>query len=230
MATHINITGNMTSSYGLTLGTGAEAEDVSDTSTVEAVELIDQSSGEVVKVAGANIKRREVQVSGDGPQDLTAAAVGSVGTTSTLTIISNEVSEAPNQRCRFSITMAGHAAFTDPGTSVGATGAEPTISDLEITSVAYTIAESIRRTYAVQDLVLVGTDGAPEARHRVGLVGTFSVQGRGDLPGSTAIGTGGAAFTGGNTGIVFVTSQMEGERRRDWNRWSVDGSHYKSAA
>lgn len=230
MATHINITTDLSSAYGLTLETGAEAEDVQDTSTVAVAELIDQSSGEVVKAAPVNIAFRELTVSGEGPADLTDAAVGSVGTPSTLNITSIELSEAPNQRCRFSLTMRGSEAFTDPATSLSATGAEPTIDDLEITSVAYTIAESVRRSYSVQDLTLVGTDGAPEARHKVGRVGSIAVQGRGDLPAGAALGTGGAAFKGCDTGIVVVTNEMQGERRRDWNRWSVEGSHYPSAA
>jgi len=230
MATHINITTTLSSAYGLTLASGTEADDVQDTSTVEAAELVSQSTGEVTKVTPVNVNRREVTVSGEGPHALTAAAVGTVADPSTLTITKAEVSEAPNARCTFALTLVGHEDFTDPASTPSATGAEPTIADLEITSVEYSIAERVSRSYEVQDLVLIGTNGTPAARHRVGLVGSVSIAGRGDLPAGAALGTGGAAFTGCNTGIVMVNTQMEGEKRRDWNRWSVEGKHYKSAA
>jgi hypothetical protein len=113
---------------------------------------------------------------------------------------------------------------------VAATGAEPAITDLEIVSVEYSVAESVDRSYQVNDLVLVGTDGTPAARGKVTVKGSFSINGRGDLPAGTALGTGGAAFKGGDTGKVLVESLMTGEKRADWNRWSADGSHYKSAA
>lgn len=230
MATHINVTTNLSSAYGLTLATGTEADDVQDTSTVEVAELVDQSTGEVIAVTPVNVNRREVAVSGEGPHALTAAAVGNVADPSTLTIVRVQVQEAPNQRCTFSLTMAAHEDFTDPAGTVAATGAEPAVTNLEITSVEYTIAESVSRSYEVMDLVLIGTDGTPQQREKVGLKGSISVAGRGDLPAGTALGTGGVAFTGGDTGIVMVTSQMEGEKRREYNRWSVDGAHYKSAS
>lgn len=226
MAAHLNIT----STEGVTLATGAEADDVEKVSTVEIAELADQATGEYIKASPVNHKEIAVRITGDGPHDLTEPAAGTVADPATITVISAEVTEAPNQRCNFSVRATGHEAFTDPAGSVSATGAEPDIDDLEIVSVEYSIAENVRRSYEVEDMVLVGTDGTPANRATVGVKGTFSIQGRGDLPAGTALGTGGAAFQDGDTGLVLVNSLMEGEKRKDWNRWGADGSHYKVAA
>lgn len=229
MAAHLNITSTIATVYGVTLGTGAEADDCEKVQTVGVAELAGDSDNEIVKATPHLMAATECTVSGDGPATL-ALTPGAVATPSTLTLIEVEVSESPNNRCTFTARAAGHAAFTDPAATVSEVGAEPAIGDLEVKSVEYSIAESVRRTSSVQDMVLVGTDGTPAARATTRKTRTFDIAGRGDLPAGVALGTGGAAFTGGDTGIVVSTTLRTGEKRGDWNRWGNSGNHYLSAS
>ena len=230
MAAHINILADtFAANYGITLGTGAEAESASATTTVAVSELLDSATAAINEVAPIHHAEKRTQVDGEGPASLTLTA-GSVATPATLTVLSREVTEAPNARCRFSVQAQGEIAFTDSVGTPGAGGAEPTVSDLEITSVAYTIAESVRRSVTIENKVLVGTDGTPAARATCTVRKPFSIVGRGDLPAGVALGTGNAEFTGGDTGVTVVTSLRESERRADWNGWGADGTNYPSAA
>lgn len=228
MAAHLNITSNIATTYGVTLVSGAEADDCQKTETVEISTVADSATNEIVYANPVNHKRIETQVTGDGPRALSLSA-GNVANTATLTVIFNEVTEAPNARPTFTVRAAGHTSFTDPATALSAVGAEPTIADLEITSVDYAVAERVTRSSSLTDMVLVGTDGIPAYRETTQLVNPFSVQGRGDLPAGVALGTGGANFVGGDTGKVLAGTLVTGEKRGDWNRWSVDGTRYASA-
>jgi hypothetical protein len=225
MATHINVL----TTYGVTIPTGSEAESATRTKTVEINELLSDGSGEVVKAAPVNMQNHEIQVDGDGPFSL-ALTAATIATVSTVTITSVEISEAPNQRCRFSVRAAAVASFSDPGTAEASVGAEPTVTDLEITSVTYSVAESVRRTATLEDKVLVGTDGTPAFRATCTERLTFDIAGRGDLPAGPALGTGGAEFFGAATGVTIVGTLRESERRADWNGWGVAGTNYPHAS
>lgn len=225
MATHINVA----NTYGVTVPTGSEAESATRTQTVEINELLAEDTGEVVSAKPVNMVSIEVAVEGDGPFGLTLTP-GTVADPETITVVSVEVTEAPNRRCRFSVRATGSDAFTDPGTAEESVGAEPTIGDLEITSVTYSVAESVRRTATIDDKVLVGTDGTPANRATCTVRKPFSIVGRGDLPAGVALGTGGAKFTGAATGVTVAGTLTENERRADWNGWGIDGANYPSAA
>lgn len=230
MATHINIDAStFAANYGITLGTGAEAESATATTTVAINELIDSATAAVNTAAPIHHAEKRTQVDGEGPATLSLTAA-TVGTPSTLTVISKEVTEQPNGRCRFSVQAHGDLAFTDSVGTPSDVGAEPTISDLVITSVEYAIAESVRRSVTIENKVLVGTDGEPAARATCTVRKPFSISGRGDLPAGVALGTGNVEFTGGDTGLTLVGTLREGERRADWNSWGVDGTNYPSAA
>ena len=225
MATHINVL----TTYGVTIPAGSEAETATRTKTVEINELLADTTAEVTKAAPVNMQNIEVQVDGDGPFSL-ALTPGAVGTVSTVTILSVEVSEAPNQRCRFSVRAAAVNSFSDPGTAEASVGAEPTVTDLEITSVTYSVAESVRRTASLEDKVLMGTDGTPAFRATCTERVAFDIAGRGDLPAGPALGTGGAEFYGAATGVTIVGTLRESERRADWNGWGVAGTNYPAAS
>jgi len=230
MATHINITaGTFAANYGITLATGAEAESATSTKTVAINELIDSATADVINAAPIHHAEKRTQVDGDGPASL-AISAASIATPSTLTVISADLSEAPNARCRFSIQAHGDLSFTDSAGTPADVGAEPTISDLVITSVEYSIAESVKRTATLENKVLVGTAGTPSARATCTKRIAFSVNGRGDLPAGVALGTGNVEFAGGDTGLTLVGTLREFERRADWNGWGVDGTNYPSAA
>lgn len=224
MSAHLNITSTIATEYGITLASGAVADDASKTSSVEVSEVLSTDTAAVIHVAPLHMAKVETQVSGEGPHDL-ALTAGTVATPSTLTKISVELGETTNGRCTFTARAAGHAAFTDPAETPAEVGAEPTIADLLVTSVEYSIVESVRRTSTLEDKVLAGTDGGPAARATCTPRRTFSIVGRGDKPAGLVLGTGGAEFVGATTGLVLVTSLMEGEKRGDWNRHSADGRH-----
>ncbi len=230
MSAHINIlSSTFAANYGITLGTGAEAESATSTTTVGASELIDSATAEVNACAPIHHAEKRTSVEGEGPVSLTLTP-GTVATPATLTVLSAEITEAPNARCRFSISAQGELAFTDSEGTPAEVGSEPTVSDLEITSVAYAIAESVRRSVTLENKVLVGSDGAPAARATCTVRKPFSISGRGDLPAGVALGTGNVEFAGGSTGITLVTSLNTGERRADWNSWGAEGTNYPSAA
>lgn len=228
MAAHLNITSNIATVYGVTLGGSTEADDCGKTQTVEISTVADAATAEIIEADPVNVVATETTVSGEGPHSLTLTP-GTVSTPGDLTVIGVEVSESPNARCQFTVRAAGHASFTDPSGTVSVVGAEPTLADLEITSVAYSIAESVRRSADIQDMVLIGTDGTPAARATVQATYPFSVTGRGDLPAGVALGTGSVEFVGGDSGKVLCSSLTTGEKRADWNRWGVDGTHYLAA-
>lgn len=228
MAAHLNITSTIATVYGVTLAAGTEADDCSKTQTVEINTVADAATGEIIEADPVNTVVTNTTISGDGPHAL-ALTAGTVATPSTLTVVGVDLTEAPNSRVQFSIRASGVASFTDPAGTVSAVGAAPTIGDLEITSVEYSIAESVRRSSEIQDMVLTGTDGTPAARETVQPIYPFSVSGRGDLPAGVALGTGGVEFVDGDSGKVLCSTLGTGEKRADWNRWNVDGTHYRAA-
>jgi hypothetical protein len=230
MAAHINIDAStFAANYGITLGSGAEAESATATTTVAVNELLDSATAAVNAAAPIHHAEKRTQVDGEGPASLTLTGA-TVGAPATLTVLSSEVTEAPNSRCRFSIQAQGEIAFTDSIGTPTDVGAEPEVSDLEITSVEYAIVESVRRSVTLENKVLIGTDGTPAARATCTVRKPFSISGRGDLPAGVALGTGNVEFTGGDTGVTVAGTLRVGERRADWNSWGVDGTNYPSAA
>lgn len=226
MAAHLNIT----STYGVTQPTGTQLEEARKSQSVEIAELVGGATGEYVKADPIHMKKVEVTLSGDGPSPLGDIASATVGTPSTLTKVSVEMSEAPNGRVSFNLVAAGHEGFTDGGGATADAGAEPTLDDLEITSVEYAIGESVKRARAVEDMVLPGSNGQPAARATCKEKGSFTINGRGDLPAGMVVGSGGAALKNMGAGKLVVTQLNEFQRRAQWNGWGVDGSHYRLVA
>lgn len=215
---------------GITIPSGSEVDSVSKVTRVEISEVVDSDTLEIILADPVHTAQVEVTVNGDGPFGLTIAA-SDPATPATVTVTRAEVSEpGPNKRCTFSIRAASHVAFTDPATVLSAVGAAPTLADLEIKSVEYSAAESVRRTYELTDLVLIGTDGEPLDRATHTLKGSFAIAVRGDAPVNMGAGSGGAEFNGASTGKVVVGSFTENDKRGEWNGAAVDGNHYKSAA
>jgi hypothetical protein len=230
MSAHLNIDAStFAATYGITLGTGAEAESATATTTVAINELLDSATAAINAVAPIHHAERRTQVDGAGPASLTLTAA-TIATPATLTVISSEVTEAPNTRCRFSIQAHGDLDFADSAGVQSSVGAEPTISDLEITSVAYSIAESVRRSVTIENKVLVGSDGTPAARATCTVRKPFSISGRGDLPAGTALGTDNVLFAGSATGVTVAGTLRTGERTAEFNLWGVDGTNYPAAA
>jgi hypothetical protein len=228
MSAHLGITSTIATTYGPTLASGTVADDCMKTTSVEVSEVLSASTGAIIEADPVNISRIETNVSGEGPHSLTLSAAD-IATPSTLTVVNVEITEAPNARCQFSIRSAGVVAFVDDPATPAEVGAEPTIADLKVKSVTYSIVESMRRSSSLEDKVLVGSDGAPAARGTITPRRTFDITGRGDKPAGLVLGSGGAEFVGATTGKVIALSVMEGEKRADWNRYSASGQHYLAA-
>ena len=82
MATHINITADtFAATYGITLGTGAEAESATATTTVAINELMDSATAEVIAAAPINHAEKQTQVDGEGPASLSLTAASASWTT-----------------------------------------------------------------------------------------------------------------------------------------------------
>lgn len=225
---HYNISGDLHA--GVTIPAGSEVDAVTKSTRVEISEVTDSSTLEIIFADPVHMASVEVSVTGDGPVDL-AMVASDPATPATLTVLRSEISEPnPNKRCTFNVRATSAVAFTDPATALIDAGAEPTLADLVITSVEYSAAESVRRSYEKQDLVLVGTNGEPLDRGTFTPKGSFSINVRGDAPVGMAAGTGGAAFKGCATGLVVVSTFNETEKKGDWNGASAEGNHYKSAA
>lgn len=222
-----NITNALLS--GLVFPSNSEIESIARTLRVEIAELMAQDTGAYILADPVHAAKQQLQVSGDGPHGMTLEEE-QIADPATMTAVRLELGEKPNGRVTFSVQASADVEFVDPGTSVGAVGAEPAIGDLKIKSVEYSAVESVRRTDEVKDLVLIGTDGTPIDRATLSAKSTFSIVGRGDAPVGVAAGTGGAAFVGGSTGLVVVGTFGENEKRADWNGWNADGNHYKAAS
>lgn len=225
---HYNISGDLHA--GVTIPSGSEVDAVTKSTRVEINEVVDSDTLEIIFADPVHMASVEVTVTGDGPVSLVIAA-SDPATPATLTTMRSEISEPnPNKRCTFNVRATSSVAFTDPATSLSDVGAEPTLADLEIKSVEYSAAESMRRSYEKQDLVLLGSDGEPLDRATFTPKGSFSINVRGDAPVGMAAGSGGAAFKGCATGKVVVGTFTETEKRGDWNGAAAEGNHYKSAA
>ena len=225
---HYNISGDLHA--GVTIPAGSEVDAVTKNTRVEISEVVDSDTLEIIFADPVHMATVEVNVTGDGPVSI-AIAASEPATPATLTVTRAEISEpAPNKRCTFNVRAAGSVAFTDPGTELSDAGAEPTLADLEITSVEYSSAESVRRSYEVTDLVLVGTNGQPLDRATHTLKGSFAINVRGDPQVGMAAGSGGVEFKGCATGKVVVANFSQTEKRGDWNGATADGGHYKSAS
>jgi hypothetical protein len=228
MSAHLNITSTIATTYGVTLASGTVADDAQKTSTVEISEVLSAAAAEIIHADPVNVASVESSVSGDGPHSLTLTPA-TVADPATLTVVNVELTEVPNDRCKFSVKAAGSLPFVDPDGEAGEVGAEPTLADLKPVSVEYAIVESVRRSSTLEDKVLIGTDGTPAARGTITRRRPFAIAGRGDKPAGVTLGGGGAEFVGAATGKVLVGTLMEGEKRGDWNRWSADGQHYLAA-
>jgi len=224
MSAHLNVL----STYGVTVPSGSETESATKTTTVEISELLEAATADVIDAKPVNIGRVEVQVDGEGPVGVTLTP-GTIANVSTVTIVGADLTEQPNQRCRFSLRGAASIGFSDPETAGATVGAEPTVGDLEVTSVTYSIVESVRRGATLEDQVLVGTDGTPAHRGTITERRPFSIAGRGDKPVGVVLGTGGVAYTGADTGLTIVGVLRESERRGDWNGFGADGTQYPQA-
>lgn len=228
MAAYLGLT-SKTAPFGFTLPTGVEADSAEQTQTVAIDELSDGATNEYITVTPHHTVNSTLRVSGSGPNDFSFISAGTK-TAGTYYATRLDQTEAPNQRVKFSLEAAKAEEFTDPGTVQPAPSvAAPTISGLTVTSVAYTVAESVARRKMATNAVLTGSDGAPAARAHHAVKQEFSIALRGDLPSGVALGQHGA-YVHDMTGFLIVTTYTQTERLGEWNARGIDGSEYGGIA
>jgi hypothetical protein len=225
MAAHIGIE----STQGITLPTESIPQSVRRRETVEVAPVIGVD-GEYTRCKPLKSKRVEVTITGVGAGGLANVSSGVVADTGDLERISVQQGEVNNGRASFTITAAGHDSFSDPAAANGsASAASITRGTIEILSVEYALTESLDVTTQVEDKVALNADGTPGFRQKHAKMSNFSLRGKGDLPSGLALGTGGAAVKGLNSGVIIVTDIETEEQAAEINGWSVNGNHYPAA-
>jgi len=226
MATHIGVT----DLYGVTLPANAEAQKVTRNQEVAIVPL-PGADGETAKLQMAHHLKKDITVEYIGAPNLDAPASAGNLTPSTSRITKTECTEEPNKNASATVTASAHDSFTDSaGSSAGEGSAEADETTLVIKSVTFSLAESVRRSMEVKDVVVIGGNGAPGWRGTCTKKGSFAVRYKGDPPTGLALGTAGAglyAFTGG---VLCVGKLMDEQTHDDVNGGSYEGEHAPSAS
>lgn len=225
MATHIGVT----STYGLTLPANAVAQKCTRNQELAMIPLTG-AAGELVKLQVAPYLKKEVTVEYVGAPDFTAPAVAQNITPSAMTVIKTEITEEPNKHAVATRTAMAHESFTDaPGTSAGEGSADADETTLVIVSCTFSLAESVRRTREVKDVVVIGAQGGAAWRGTCMKKDSFSVRYKGDLPTGVALGTAGAGVYAFTDGVLVVGKLTDDQTADDVNGGSYEGEHAPSA-
>ena len=217
---------NLDTTFGVTIAGAATPETAEKTSTLEVSEIVG-TSGEIALVKPHKTAKVEVTVTGKGQAPMSSVTIGTVGTPGEMTILSAEQGEANKGDATFSVKAVGYETFTDNQGSPDTTDTtEPDIGTINIVSVSYAVAESVKRTREVTDLALFDSKGLIAYRAKTKLVIPFDIMGRGDLPAGIALGMNGASAI--NMPVAVATQVKLTEKAGDWNGWGVSGKAYPS--
>lgn len=107
--------------------------------------------------------------------------------------------------------------------------ANPDCCKIGVRSVDFTLAESVDITAQAEAKVLADKDGKFAQAATVKKKLTFSIKGKGSIPGAINVGEGAAPVSGVTAGKTIITSVEESQKADDWNEWSVEGTNYPSA-
>lgn len=227
MAAHIGVT----STYGVTLPAGAEAQSASKTETIEISELTG-AAGEYVKADALFAKKVEVSIGYVGEPMHSSIVSGAVADPSTMTVIKSEATEQNKGRVACTVNAVSHEAFEDDGAgaSPGEGEAGPDEDTLNLVSCTLSLAENVQVTKEVQDKMILNAAGVPGARARCQKKNAFSVRWKGDLPTGVVLGLGGAGVFGLTGGKLLASKLMVEQKMDDFNGGSVEGNHYPVAA
>jgi len=225
MASHLNVT----STYDITLPSGAVAEKASRSQKIETDKLVG-TGGEFTKFDAMATKVIEVTIEGKGPAGLSGVTSATVGTPSTLKILKAEQREQNAGRASFTINATGHVGYDDADAGETIDGTEPDVNSLVITSVTHAVAQSLSKSTSVTDVMEKGVDGKPALRATCMKLSSFSSEGKGDIPSAVALGTGGVGIAGLTGGKLIVTQLDDTQENGKWNGYSVSGEHCHAAA
>lgn len=225
MANHLNVT----STYSVTLPSGAAAESVKRTRVIETDKLVGVD-GEYSQFDAHHMMKVDVTIEGKGPAGLAGVTSATVSSPSTLKIVKAEQKESNKGRAGFTINATGFESYSDANAGNSIDGAEPDVNSLVITSVTHAVAQSLTKSRQVADKMELGGDGTPALRATCMRIDTFSSDGKGDIPSAVSIGTGGAGIAGLTGGKIIVTTLDDDQKNGEWNGYSFSGEHCPAAA
>ena len=225
MATTIGIT----STYGVTLGSGAIAQKVDRTRSLEASEVIGVD-GEGALVKALPLMKTDVSISGIGLSTLAGVVVGTIGTPADISIVSATQSESNNGRATFDIKASGVAAIPAASNGGSAGSAAPDEHTVNIVGVAYSLTQECSVSAEITDLVVQATDGTAGFRALFGKRLTFNASGKGDIPSNVGIGAVGAKHFSVSGGATLTTTLTDTQEARGVQGWSFDAMNLPSAA
>lgn len=225
MSAHIGIT----STHGIVLTTGATAQSVKKTSTVEIAELIGVD-GEFKKATPHHAKKVDVNIEAVGAIDFATVTSAVVVAPATLKLLNASQKQGNKDRPTLSLVYTGHEAFTDGAITATDSGAGSADEDtLGIVSTALALAESTGVGYEVADRLALTPAGVPGYRATCSKKGNFDVSGKGDLPAGLGLGTDGAVLADFTGGVIICSSTDEGQTMDNINDYAAKGMHYPVA-
>lgn len=224
MATAIGVT----STYGITLATGAIAQKVDRTRSLEPSEVVGVD-GEVSLVKPLALMKTEVSISGIGLAPIASVAVGTVATPADIEIISAEQGESNNGRATFSLKASGTAVIPSASTGGSAGSAVPDEHTINIVGVSYSLTQDCRVSAEVSDMIIQATDGTVGFRAKYAKRFSFSANGKGDIPSNVGIGAVGAKHFSISGGATITTSLTDTQEMRGVQGWSFDAVNHPAA-
>ncbi len=225
-----NASFGVTDTKGVSMPEGTEIQSVDYEQSAEISELQAGESGEVIKASTTHVKKVSADFSLIGSAGSDSVEVGEVSSPEDLEIISAEPGEEVNKRPTLTLKAAGFVGIDDGdggGSGSGGSGADE--DTLEVVSVEYSLAQSVKRGFSVSDEMMPGKDGKPALRQKFKKVNTFSFDFAGDVPGGVDIGSGGASVNGLEGGKLITDNLKEKQMVGKWNSGSASGKHYASA-
>lgn len=224
MATAIGIS----STYDVTLASGAIAQKVDRTRSLEPSEVVGVD-GEVTLIKALALMKTEVSISGIGLAPIASVAVGTVATPADIEIISAEQGEVNNGRATFSLKASGTAAIPSASTGGTAGSAVPDEHTINIVGVSYSLTQDCRVSVEVVDLIVQATDGTVGFRAKFSKKFSFSANGKGDIPANVGIGAVGAKHFSVSGGATMTTSLTDSQVMDGVQSWSFDAINRPSA-
>jgi hypothetical protein len=225
-AAHIGVT----RLFGVSLPSGSEAQDSSQTRTLKTYPL-PGANGEVVRFFPAKQIEKKVAVNYIGAASITEVTVAQDLDPTTIKITEASSDEKNEGLPTMTLSASGSEAFTDgSGDQIGTGADEPSAATLNLRSISIALGQSVKRSVKIKDVRVVGGDGVDAWRGTCTKMLDFSVDFKGDLPAGIALGTEGAGVYGiSNTGVTLLTEIVEKDMHDDVNSGSYKGENAPSA-
>lgn len=220
----------ITSTGGVTLASGAIAQEVRTTQTV-GESLVVGEDGEYAKADPLNNLKKVININGIGNAGMDGVVSGVIAVPSTMTVTKSEQNEVHNGRATFTLNASAEIAFTDITEGNDASGSgDPDEDTLHVVSCNLALTESVRRSTEASEILALATTGVPGLRALNRLKTPFSIKGKNTFPASVVLGSNGTALYGMTSGKTLVTKLDAMQKMDDFPSWDTDGCQYPVAA